>query len=360
MFDVDSWVYGKNKNWINRSEKQSHNSLPVVSGITVNNGVNYYTDDKVNIEDVFKDSLTISTRGQYSGTVTYHDGKFLLANNILVMKMDKLTKRQKLFIGSLIDNLRYGGYSGYPRKETLKNDMIRLPLKDNEIDFDFMESFVAELDAQRVAELDAYLTLTGLKNYELTDKEKYALEKYRSINWNDYNLYDLFDVRSYKKRFDANKININEKGKHPYVVRTAYNNGIRAYINEDERYLNPGNTISFGQDTATMWYQEKPYFTGDKIKILAPKFEEFKKENAHFIITAMSKPFQKFSWGASSFSEKVISSQKIKLPVDKNGEIDFNYMENLTQAIKKLVIKDVVKYSDRKLETTKEVLKYTR
>ena len=56
----------------------------------------------------------------------------------------------------------------------------------------------------------------------------------------------------------------------------------------------------------------------------------------------------------------VVKNKYIKLPVDSNGEIDFKYMENLTQAIKKLVIKDVVIYSDKKSKVTKDVLKYTK
>lgn len=75
------------------------------------------------------------------------------------------------------------------------------------------------------------------------------------VKWKKFKIGDLFEVNSYKKRFDANKVNILEEG-HPYVVRTALNNGIRGYLKEDEEFLNEGNTISFGQDTATMFYQE--------------------------------------------------------------------------------------------------------
>lgn len=56
----------------------------------------------------------------------------------------------------------------------------------------------------------------------------------------------------------------------------------------------------------------------------------------------------------------MVKNKYVKLPVDSNGEIDFNYMENFTQGIKKLVIKDVVIYSDKKLEVTKDVLKYKK
>ncbi len=137
----------------------------------------------------------------------------------------------------------------------------------------------------------------------------------------------MFEVESYTKRFDANKVVVKEKGKYPYIVRTSSNNGQKGFIDEDEQYLNEGNTITFGQDTATMFYQEKPYFTGDKIKVLKPKINNFNKSNAQFFLVAMRKPFELFSWGTSSYSVDIIKSQKIVLPI-KDGEIDFNFMES--------------------------------
>lgn len=139
-------------------------------------------------------------------------------------------------------------------------------------------------------------------------------------------LGDLFEVESYTKRFDANKVIVKDCGKYPYIVRKRSNNGQRGFIDESEKFLNSGNTISFGQDTATMFYQEKPYFTGDKIKVLKPKNNKFNKDNAQFFLAALRKPFKLFSWGSSSFNVDIIKSQKIKLPV-KSGEIDFDFME---------------------------------
>ena len=138
---------------------------------------------------------------------------------------------------------------------------------------------------------------------------------------------ELFEVLTSKKRFDANKVQVFEEGKNPYVVRTSSNNGQRGFIDEDELYLNDGNTISFGQDTATMFYQEKPYFTGDKIKILKAKNKKFNKNNAQFFISTMAKAFSAFSWGSSSFNVSIIENQKLTLPT-QNGEIDFAFMEN--------------------------------
>ncbi len=134
------------------------------------------------------------------------------------------------------------------------------------------------------------------------------------------------------------------------------NNGIRGYINEDEQYLNDGNTISFGQDTATMFYQENPYFTGDKIKIVKSKDERFNKLNGLFFIATMTKSFSSFSWGSSSFSAKIIENQLMNIPT-QNNQPNYTIMEIFISAIQKLIIKDVVLYADKKIEATKKAVK---
>lgn len=132
-------------------------------------------------------------------------------------------------------------------------------------------------------------------------------------------------MQSSLKRFDANKVIITDRG-YPYVVRTSGSNGHRGMIEEDPQFLNPGNTISFGQDTATIFYQESPYFTGDKIKILVPKDVRFRRQNAQFIIAAMNKSFSSFSWGASRFNVNTLTNQSIRLPKKANG-VDYEWIE---------------------------------
>lgn len=357
LFDIENWEYGKNKKYTTMLSKPTNKSISVISGITENNGINFYTEDTVEKNEIFENELTISTRGEYSGTVFYHNEKFVLANNILVMKMPNLFKNQKLFIGSLINRFPYGGYNNYPKKSTLQEDFIELPIKsDGSIDFEFMTEFVSELEARQISELEAYLVTTGLSDYILTTEEKEVFEKFekRKIEWKEFEIVNLFDINTSKKRFDANKVEILRKG-HPYVVRTALNNGIRAYLEEDEKFLNDGNTISFGQDTATMFYQEKPYFTGDKIKIIKSKYERFNKLNALFFVSTMTKSFSLFTWGSSSFNVNIIKKQKINLPI-KGKEIDFEFMEILISAIQKIIIKDVVLYSNKKIEATKKLV----
>ncbi|EPS0195575.1 restriction endonuclease subunit S, partial [Escherichia coli] len=133
----------------------------------------------------------------------------------------------------------------------------------------------------------------------------------------------MFSIQTPKKKFNANKLTFN--GNYPYVARGSNNNGIKGYIDEDELYLNPGNTISFGQDTATMFYQENAYFTGDKIKIFSLRHGELNSRIAVFLISAMKKSFSTFSWGSSSFNENVLNKVKINIPTFNNVPA-YNYM----------------------------------
>ncbi len=166
----------------------------------------------------------------------------------------------------------------------------------------------------------------------------------QAVKWGEYRLGDLFEVLSYKKRFDANKVTFVGNGGHPYIVRQGSDNGQKGFIDEDKSCLNDGNTISFGQDTATMFYQEKPYFTGDKIKILKPKLERFGKDNAQFFLATMRRSFSNFGWGTSSFSIEVIENQTITLPVTDNNEIDFDFMESFIRELEEERIRELSAY----------------
>lgn len=161
-----------------------------------------------------------------------------------------------------------------------------------------------------------------------------------NVKWGKYKIGKLFDVLSSKKRFDANKINLADNG-YPYIVRQSNNNGQKGFLKADKSYLNEGNTISFGQDTATVFYQEKPYFTGDKIKILKSKDPHFNKRNAPFFLVAIQRAFSSFSWGSQSFSEKIIKEMNINLPQTKDENIDFAFMENIVRELEVLRMQEL-------------------
>jgi hypothetical protein len=171
-----------------------------------------------------------------------------------------------------------------------------------------------------------------------------ALADRHEIDWREYPISGptgIFDIKTTKKKFNANTVEFD--GKHPYVARSDSNNGIRGYISEDEKFLNDANTISFGQDTATMFFQRQPYFTGDKIKVLSLRHHHLTREIAQYLIAAMRKPFSSFTWG-SMFNVTILNEVSIHLPVaraigpeTKSGEFPvtpcWDYMENVVRTL---------------------------
>lgn len=340
---------------------------PYVVRTSSNNGQKGFLDEN---ESFLNAENTISF-GQDTATIFYQEKPYFTGDKIkvLVPKVYKFNKKNaQFFLASM--NIAFSKFSWGSSRfnvDVLKEQVIMLPTKCDSIDFEFMESFIEELEAERIKELEAerieeleaYLSVSGLKDTQLTADELSALDKLKSnkIFWKEYTIDQLFDIVTTAHRFDANKINIIENGRYPYIVRTSNNNGQRGFIDENPIYLNSGNTISFGQDTATIFYQEKPYFTGDKIKILIPKLLNFRKENAQFFISTMNLTFSNFTWGSTRFNVDILKNQIVKIPISsKDKEIDFVFMETLIKAIQKLVIADVVKFSDEKIKATKQVV----
>ena len=330
-------------------------SLPLVNAKDGDNGIMYYGREQdfetsTMTIDIVNDGA-VSTGNVYSQPqktgVLYN--AYLIKPNVQVN-----TNILHFFTTSIFKSIKHKyGYENKAGWEKVKNENIQLPITSTgEIDFAFMEKFISELEEERISELNAYLEVTGLKDYTLTTEEENALKDFEKMEWGEFEIGDLFDFLTSKKRFDANKVKILENGNYPYIVRTSLNNGTKGYLNENEEYLNSGNTISFGQDTATIFYQKEPYFTGDKIKIVKAKDDLFNAKNALYFLTSMNKSFQVYSWGSSSFNVDILSKEKMFLPL-QNNSLNYPFMETFISAIQKLVIKDVVLYADKKNNATK-------
>ena len=326
-------------------------SLPLVNAKVGNNGIMFYGREK-DFDSAEMTIDVISNGAIATGTVyAQMDKTGVLWDAYLIGAKTTTMNREKLlyFATSLEKSIkRKFGWEYKAVWSKVREQYIYLPIKNNEIDFEFIENLIAELEAQKIERLEAYLVENGLKEYRLSQEEEEVLRDFESgkLNFKEFKVKELFEINTYKKRFDANKITLLKNGK-PYVARGSSNNGVKGYIMEDEQFLNDGNTISFGQDTATMFYQEKPYFTGDKIKILKSKVDVFNKLNGLFLVTTMTKSFSSFSWGGSSFNIEIIGNQLVKLPI-KNNQPDYTLMQTLISAVQKLVIKDVVLYVENK------------
>ena len=227
----------------------------------------------------------------------------------------------------------------------IQSDKIRLPTKNGKIDFDFMERFVAELEA--------YLTATGLKDYELTAAEQKALDDFEKQNvaWKTVTYQAVFDHIKQGRRL---KKEDQLPGEIPFVMAGTTNTGVVNCISNPVASF-PENSITidiFGN----AFYRSYAFGAGDDTGVYWDTQADYTSKQMLFFTSSMEKSIA----GKFSYGKKLRSSQSlnIEMYVPADGDnIDLNFMDTLISAIQKLVIKDVVKYSDRKIAATKQCCK---
>ena len=353
MFQINPTKYYRLLN----EEILTGGTTPLISNQSIDNGVMGFSSLKpLNCGN----TITCSDTTVGAETMFYQENDFIGYSHIqhFVPKFKSFNKRIAKFIISTsriaTSNKNYD-YGHKFNREEMNKTKIYLPIKDDKIDFDFMESFIAELEAQRIAELSAYLTVSGFDNYELSDEELFALQKYPELEFAEFDILDVFSVKNTSNILSSEIIA--NSGKTPYLCASAENNAISSYINYNKKYLEKGNCIFIGGKTFVVSYQENDFFSNDShnLALYLNDQNASTKLNQLYIATSVYKSLgHKYSWG-NSVSKTKISSEKISLPV-KNKMPDFESMQIFISAIQKLVIKDVVKYSDAKITATKEVV----
>ena len=355
---------------------------PFYGQATINNGIISYESL---IEDVLNNKKGLPTILVHSNNqnVVYVETPFYLKDGhgaTSVLQSIKLNKTNALFLIAAISSVitKAFSYNYKATKIALKNSIIQLPLKEKSldfsnpcdniknIDFDFMESFIRELEEERIRELEeerirelnAYLLATGLKDYALSSEEEKALEAFKTVQWGEYRIGDLFEINPTKYyRLEKNEI-ISQNGTVPLVSNASVDNGVMGFSNLEA--LNKGNSITCSDTTIgadTMYYQKDDFIGYQHIQRFEPKFSHFNDKIASFIISVCRHSTQNkgYDYGFK-FNRTEMNKTNIQLPT-KNNKPDYATMETFIEAVEKLVIKDVVLYADSKIKATKNVVK---
>ncbi len=372
LFEASNGDFDIQKRHIN------HKGEFVITAGLSNNGVLGQSDIKAKVFE--SHTITIDM----FGCAFYRSFPYKMVTHARVFSLKpkfEINHKIGLFLSTLFfDYPKKFGYENMCSWAKIKNDKVILPLKPTaktqtlkDIDFNFMEKFIAELEQCRLAELEAYLKATGLSNTTLSNDEENALNVFNNsiggntpcgLTWQSFKLGDLFEVLSSKKIYHANTIKIHDtqiENSYPYVVRAATNNGIKGFIIDDPTFTNEKNTLSFAQDTFTVFYQKQPYFTGNKVKILKPKFAFKSPKILYFISAILQFILKPLTWGLGSTTES-IAEFKISLPLKPTANtqtldgIDFHFMRTLINALMKQTIQGVAEYCDAKIQATKKAI----
>ncbi|MBE7065309.1 MAG: restriction endonuclease [Ruminococcaceae bacterium] len=335
----------------------------ITAGLS-NNGVLGKSD--VNAKIFKKNTITVDMFGnafyrQFDYKMVTHARVFSLAANF------SITERQGLFLANSFCYLSNEfGFDNMCSWEKIKTKSIRLPYKDGEIDFDFMESFIAELEAQRIAELSAYLKASGFDNYELSEEELNVLERFTELgddNWGTYIVGNLFEkVTTKKLPYKAKELPKQPTDDFvlPCLTSSFQNQGLNYYApKEGATVINNVISLPSNSDVYRAYYQSRDFTVlSDSYAIQWKSTENKPTPNQYlFMVMCINKvtDLPIYSYKNKLGGWNVVKHKEIRLP-EKDGKIDFAFMDTFISAIKKLAIKDVVKYSDAKIKATKKVV----
>lgn len=350
-FNTDRLTFGSDYDYITRT--------------SLNQGILQETGfvNKENINEAGTWSLGLLQMDFFYRRKPWYAGQFIRK----IIPKFEITESSVLFFTTLLNKQKPKLLSVLVRDvdKTFLNIVIRIPVLENgKIDFDFISSFIAELEAERIKELETYLAVAGLKDYDLNEKEELALDSFDKIVWNKFKIGDLLEKaelgiknKTFNKKTDLSTI---QDEVHPIPVTNAKfgDNGIMFWARKDDF-----ETISMAIDIiqngaiATGKVYPQPQETGVLWDSYLLTLKEFlpTKEILFFLTTAIEKSIrEKYSYEYKAYWSKV-QDEYIMLP-SQNGIPDYDCMATFISAVQKEVIKDVVLFANRKIETAREIV----
>ncbi|WP_154414430.1 restriction endonuclease subunit S [Helicobacter pylori] len=377
LFEVLSSKKIYHANTIKIHDTQIESSYPYVVHAATNNGIKGFIVD----DPTFANEKNTLSFAQDTFTVFYQKQPYFTGNKVKILKPKFTFKSPKIlhFISAILQfilkPLTWGLGS---TTESIAEFKFSLPLKPTantqtlkDIDFNFMEKFIAELEQCRLAELEAYLKATGLSNTTLSSDEENALNLFNGKNsvggggntpcgltWQSFKLGDLFEIRPTKAYKLTNSHLFDNSAKNPVVTNSSLNNGISGYSSLEP--TEKGNQITYSDTTTSegIFYQKRSFIGYSHVQGLYPlKYHEFWNEKTLlYIVTAFKKvACGRFNYG-NKFNRKIASGMPIFLPTNQHGKIDFHFMRTLINALMKQTIQGVVQYSSAKIQATKEAI----
>lgn len=161
-----------------------------------------------------------------------------------------------------------------------------------------------------------------------------------SITYKEFCILDIFEVQNTHNILKTDVIF--NSGTTPYVTAGMGNNSIASYIAYDENRIEKGNSIMIGGKTMVITYQPQDFYSNDSHNLVLYLLDSNPTENTYlFFVSSLLKSLShKYHWG-DSISRAKIKTDTVMVPINEKGNMDFIFMENLINGIKKKVISKV-------------------
>lgn len=370
----------------NKLELKPTGKYDFIGRTSVNNGIQGKLD-KLDYEANPKNTFSLVQIGE--SIALWREREWYASQNIFILK-PKMPEINDTFLyfQTLINKQmsKYGNaYNSYPTMKSLLVTKISVPVtKEDQIDWNYMKDYIAELEEERIAELEQYLIATGLNDYQLTEEDirTLSLSQKRNNEESDYKnagrIYKEFKLTEiwkieYGNKFDKNKMTHKEPSIN-FVSRTALNNGISDFVDNNGTIPYPAGliTLALGGSIGSCFLQNYPFYTGQNVGVIDLGNINYRAKI--YLTEALGFKCKKiFNAFGNEINKHLKTDLSVPLPIcvdknntpvidknnkyHKNGYIpDWDYMEKYIRAIEKIVIADVVKYKDNQISITKQLV----
>lgn len=155
-------------------------------------------------------------------------------------------------------------------------------------------------------------------------------------NWKEFRFGDLISEIYKAKAINKDDLTVATDSDNAirYITRTGENNGceLLADVRDiDDKMIENGNAISIGDTTATCFYQEERFITGDHMVVVRAD-AWLNSYTALYVVAILTNEQYKYSYGRAYLMDR-IKDTIIKLPADTEGNPDWQFMEDYIKSL---------------------------
>ena len=312
---------------------------PFIGATDSNNGITAWVDNT----NESLDKLVLGVN--YNGSVVetfFHPYECIFSDDVkrLHLKNGITSYHVMLFLKTMIIQQKVKFEYGYKFNEKrMQRQKILLPVTDEDSpDWQFMEEYM-----RRKEILLLKPTIEKLCKL-LIHREKLGGKLCHS-QWKPFSFTEVFTKIQRGKRL---KKADHTEGTVPYVSSTALNNGVDGFIgNEDSiRKFEDCITIANSGSVGSAFFHQYEFVASDHVTQL--KRKGLDKYAYLFMLPIINRLSEKYCFNRE-INDKRIKRERILLPVNNMGEIDFEFMSSFMQEVESDMLKNTLKAFKKRL-----------
>lgn len=291
-----------------------------VGATAFNNGITNHIGNDENIHPA--GTLTVCYNGSI-GQTYYQDKEFWATDdvNVLYPKFP-MNKHIALFIAPLIKSVgRNYAYTDKWKMEDMKSSIVYLPIKENsQPDWAYMEQYMKTIEKQVRMSIDKLINVTEGK-----------CKRFSINTWKNFVIGDYFNAINTGNILSRDIVE--GSGSTPFVTASGVNNGVVAYMDASNYDIIKGECILIGGKTFTLTYQKEDFVSNDSHNIALYSKGRVMTNFSLYYYCLEATLQSKYHWGDAVTKDKLLA-QTIKLPNNKDGGPDWDYMRDYMQPFK--------------------------